>query len=552
MKKRRIFIGVFLITIIVACLPLFTVNCINGHDIEYHLLRIEALKEGILHGHPFLRVNMLFFCGEGYASSLFYPDFLLYLPALLRVFGLGINGAYHVFVAFCIICGFISCYFSVRYITGQDMSALLSAVIFTLCQYHIDDIYTRSAVGEYTAFIFFPLVIAGLFDLMYRDLKKPWILGAGMAGVLLCHTLTTFFSLILCVFALICSVKRLRQEPKILLRLFLTAVAVLLMTAFYWLPMLEQLNTTTFAYVKSKFDLDYEKLLLRDVFQNELPGMGISVFLLVLPRLFIKARGEERKDGYRFADFCLIFGLLFTLGTTGLFPWKRAAKYLNFVQFPWRLFIVASSLLAIAAGIYIVIWAEEMWQGAGEKLSPLITLIVLAIMISSAVGNLNRIDEGYYSYSDDYFEYGPHTKTVIGGEWLPITVTDREKLGDDADLAYTDGGEIEIERIDNKVAVEGLTGEEAYVDVPYIYYYGYKAINAENGEQLPLDGSGENGRARIYPGGAKAFTVYYGGTLLQTISSWLSFIAILGGLAFVCFHRKWNFPMKNLKKPAEK
>ena len=86
-------------------MPLFTVNCIGGHDIAYHLLRIEALKTGILQGRPFLRINMLFFGGMGYASSLFYPDFLLYFPAVLRVLGVGINLSYHLFVALCIILG---------------------------------------------------------------------------------------------------------------------------------------------------------------------------------------------------------------------------------------------------------------------------------------------------------------------------------------------------------------------------------------------------------------------------------------------------------------
>ncbi len=83
------------ITFIYACFPLFTVNCINGHDIEYHLLRIESLKAGIEAGLPFLRVNLLFFGGEGYASSLFYPDFLLYFPAVLRAMGLSINLSFH-------------------------------------------------------------------------------------------------------------------------------------------------------------------------------------------------------------------------------------------------------------------------------------------------------------------------------------------------------------------------------------------------------------------------------------------------------------------------
>ncbi len=83
-RKNQISAAVFVITMIIACAPLISRYCINGHDLEYHLLRIESLKEGILMGKPFLKVNVLFFGGAGYASSMFYPDFLLYIPALLR------------------------------------------------------------------------------------------------------------------------------------------------------------------------------------------------------------------------------------------------------------------------------------------------------------------------------------------------------------------------------------------------------------------------------------------------------------------------------------
>ncbi len=96
-RKQTVIISC--IALFAACLPLFTVNCIGGHDIAYHLLRIESLKTGIQNGLPFLRVNMLFFNGQGYASSLFYPDLFLYIPALLRVAGVGINASCHIFIA---------------------------------------------------------------------------------------------------------------------------------------------------------------------------------------------------------------------------------------------------------------------------------------------------------------------------------------------------------------------------------------------------------------------------------------------------------------------
>ena len=147
-KQNMFVLGIFLITIFFVCTPLMTGNCINGHDIEYHLLRIEALKEGILMGKPFLKINVLFFGGQGYASSLFYPDFLLYIPAVLRALGVGINACYHIFIAFCLIATYASAFYCTKKITGSVYSASAAAVILTLSQYHVDDIYTRSAAGN--------------------------------------------------------------------------------------------------------------------------------------------------------------------------------------------------------------------------------------------------------------------------------------------------------------------------------------------------------------------------------------------------------------------
>ena len=95
-RENRITLFFFLITMIVATSPLVSRYCINGHDLEYHLLRIESLKEGIRIWRPFMKVNTLFYGGAGYASSLFYSDILLRIPALLRVCHLSIGKSFHI------------------------------------------------------------------------------------------------------------------------------------------------------------------------------------------------------------------------------------------------------------------------------------------------------------------------------------------------------------------------------------------------------------------------------------------------------------------------
>ena len=529
---------------LIACLPLFSVNCINGHDTIYHLLRIEALKVGIQNALPFLRVNMLFFGGEGYASSMFYPDFLLYIPSFCRTAGIGINTSYHIFVAFCIAAGFVSAFAAIRAISESEVAALSGAAAFTLCQYHMDDIYTRGAVGEYTAYIFIPLVLYGIYDLMYKDLSRPYILSIGMVGVLLCHTLTTLMCAALCALAAAVRIQIFIKRPKLLLKAMLCALSSLSLSAFYWLPVLEQMASNTFRYSGGYFDVNYEKLLLREVFYGQSPSMGAALFALILTGLLIDRKGKYI-ESVRFADFCGFSGALFALCSTGFFPWERLAKYLSFVQFPWRLFEVSSPLLAFAGGIYvgrlISLYEPSASLSSLSQKEPTekhlsgrgAAFAVFVFMSIFAISAIEQNTEGYYSYSSDYFDYARYTEEVIGGEWLPRSVQSRHRLTDDAMVAYTsDGKKLPVSRYKNTIVVSDLAESEVYIDVPFIYYLGYEA-KTPNAQSLKLDGSGENGRVRIYTGGEKSFTVRYAGTLCQRLSEALSIISTLGFASWI-------------------
>ncbi len=549
-KERRFSIIFLSVVFLTACLPLFTVNCINGDDVTYHLLRIESLSRGINMGLPFLRVNVLFFGGAGYASSLFYPDLLLYIPALLRCAGVGINASYHIFVAVCVLLGMLSAYFSARFITGRAEASLIVSAVYTLCQYHIDDIYTRSAAGEFTAYIFLPLVIAGIYDLLYKDYAHPYILCLGMAGVVLCHTLTTVLCLLLGAAAVLAGIRLFIRKPSVFIRLLLSGAVVILLTAFYTIPLAEQLLCSSFRVSEASFDVDYEKLLLVDVFKNEAYRMGIAPYLLLLPRLLTGAAEEgERKEeagagSFKgnlagFADFLSVCGLAGTLCTTGAFPWGRFSRYLSFVQFPWRLFEVVSVLLSFSAGIYILC-------AAGDRIR-LYAIAALMIMIVSCVSNYGRIDKGYYSYSDDYFDYDKYTAEVIGGEWLPETVESRSALLKRAGTALSsEGEEIDVVRDKNALEISSLDGDEEYLDVPFVYYRGYSASDGEGG-RLRLDGSGENGLVRVYPEGKRFVRVEYAGTAAQKAADIISALTFLGlaGIEII-------YLIKNLTKEKEK
>ncbi len=534
-SNRKLFIIITVIVLFTACMPLFTLNCIGGHDITYHLLRIEALKTGIMSGRPFLRVNMLFFGGMGYASSLFYPDLLLYFPALLRVFGVGINLSYHLFVALCIILGFISSYYCGKHVSKSSYAALITAIIFTLYQYHLYDIYVRSAAGEYTAVIFVPFVIAGLYDLIYEDLRHPGFLFIGMAGVILCHTITAVICLVLCLASVIVDLRNIAECPKKMIRLFATALMTLGVTAFYWMSVCEMLSTGIFS-TDFSFDAAYEAAKLWEIPFNEYNRMGAAVLLLLLSALLIREKE-------RFADFCAVSGLIITVCATGVFPWERLSGVLGFMQFPWRLFVVTGPLLAFAEGIYLSRFASETKGGREQNgtgyVSRILLVIVTAVMLLSACGNFGNVKEEYYSYSDDYFDYLPFTAEVIGGEWLPTAASDREALLEQSDRAFTDNGtETGITRYKNELIAESIPQGTVYIDVPFVYYKGYAAENTETGEELTVTGEGRNGCVRVYTNGAGRVHVFYRGTLLQHIGTAISAGILIGIIIYFILRKK--------------
>lgn len=581
-RKNQIKAAVFLITVFIACVPLISRYCINGHDLEYHLLRIESLKEGILIGKPFLKVNTLFFGNAGYASSMFYPDFLLYIPAVLRIFGVSINASYHIFAAVSIILCYLTTYQCVRGMTGSAYGGMIAAVTMSLCQYHLDDIYIRGAVGEYTAFIFVPVVIYAIYNIIYEEADKPGLFILGYAGVLLCHTSTFIMCTAFGAAALLINFKKTIGNIRVLKRLCIYVAATLLLTCFYWLPMLEQFMDTSFYVSTPWMQPKDEAVEFLNIFGAQFPSLGYVCVLMLIPRIFMRKyavsgrsvdevkreisegvlpkQDKEKINVIAYADLLLLAGILFTVITSDLIPWERIGRYVSFIQFPWRFFIMGSALFSVAAGLIY-----SRLTGNDDEMTEIMTfnkeastrvinagaVILAAVLIINGISAFNILKkgvQGYYDYSDDYYSYKPYTANVIAGEWLPSAVNDRDTLIDDSESMTDDEGKA-VDFVRNKNAIEADINESfKYVDVPFIYYLGYKATISDGEgktEILPVTGEGHNGMCRVYLQGHDKgrLRVSYAGTGIVHISSAVSIVTLI--LLIVLYIRKKRMPVKH-------
>lgn len=195
--EHGIVAGILTLSILLAYLPYCTDYMGLGADGAFHLLRIEGLKETLLHGGQFpVRVQEYWLYGHGYAVSSFYGDLFLVFPALLRLIGFSLMDAYKIFVLAVLAGTAVIAYRSFYRCTGNRYGALLGSVLYELAPYHIYNIYNRNAVGEYLGMMFLPMVICGFYRIYTQDEKKQDYVGAkmslivGLSGILQSHILT--------------------------------------------------------------------------------------------------------------------------------------------------------------------------------------------------------------------------------------------------------------------------------------------------------------------------------------------------------------------------
>lgn len=86
-RKNKNLILVFGLITLLSSLPLFMREILNGHDLMFHLLRIERIAEEMRNHNLPVRISSLWMDGYRYPVSVFYGDILLYLPAFFRVIG---------------------------------------------------------------------------------------------------------------------------------------------------------------------------------------------------------------------------------------------------------------------------------------------------------------------------------------------------------------------------------------------------------------------------------------------------------------------------------
>lgn len=548
LRENRILILVSLLVGALFCYPYLMRNFLGiEQDTFFHLSRIEGLSRSFSHGDFLPQIYPYKNNGYGYASPSFYCDLLLSIPALLYLAGLSLSFCYKFTVLSITFFTCFSCARMIQRITKNQAAAIIVSIAYVFCNYRISDVYVRGALGEVMAMIFLPVLLSGLYEILEARHSEQWpLLCIGLSGLVLSHNLTFLMGVVLMILFCLRYWKQIgREQWNVLLK---ASAFAFLLTAWFTLPMLEQLNSQEFyvGYYASSSDLAANAMPLRQYLQNfinfgqggyALPAgqvmtLNPGIFLSIMPLLFLILPKATRKQ-HPFAYFSLILGLVFLVLPSDLFPWD-SMTFLRVLQFPWRLLTLATILLCIPAAAVL----QEL--PLLQKKAIRITLVILLL----AEGTIHLISAAERTFGitssttwqdvldgaliDPYYSAFYVRVELAGADYLPVGSpyfnqrSTALKAADGSDLseAITKDGTTSSFTVSKQDA-----GQE--IILPITWYKGYQVYEIVNGKKVKVDTAPSSERmVSFYAQHAGIYVCVYQPTLIRILSICTSAAAI--------------------------
>ena len=573
-KSFHYFLIVFFSSFI--CIPLLskTINLYQDDGVQ-HICRLMGTMQSI-EENPVFPVIMSNFCnGFGYSWNLFYSIATAYVPLLFKLFGASYVGCIKLFIyAITILSGFTMYEFTKR-VTKKPNTALLAAIFYILLPYRLTDMYMRIAIAELASFIFLPMVFHGIYAIFEdsqkdEQEKKPMslILIVGTVGLFLTHTVITLYTAIFAFLYLILQCRRINR--KVILRLGISLLIVLLLTAFFWVPLLEHKMATEYEVFQegrmSRVDvLAYYKLSFSQLLFTQNGGRIFEIgLLLIIGSIFaVRAIYKEKlnQTEQNHTIFFLILGIVCTFLTLRIFPFEKLPDLLCMIQFTFRFLEFIGFFLSFTAAIGFTYLFRKF---------AITDVLIYGIIAFLLLVPLNRLmDYVEHGWTEDMlwpaFPVTEQTGRVHAGcasfEYLPTKAFEnRTYLVEREDRTYCLKGLAKIEEEKNgtnlKMELQPET-KELTLELPYIYYLGYEVkIKGEEDaeeewERVSIQES-ENGFLSINLSNLNQEETYllevsYHGTTAMKISYGVSVISFMALVGYWLFTKKKVLKEKQTK-----
>ena len=571
-KDKVIHYIIIIAASLIAAIPLINLRIYGTDDGYVHMLRIFGMEQILKEQNfpPFIYSK--FANGFGYAINLFYSPIVTYGPLFFRIFGLHYYTCLKLFAYSTILISCFTMYNFLYDVSKKREIAILGAVIYAFIPYRLETIFNRFAIGEFTAYIFFPMLFHGLFNLLKGDGKKHYYIAIAAIGLILTHTISTEYSAIFALLYIIFNFKQLKNKG-VIRKIVINVIFILAITTFFTVPLMEHkilgnyviFNSTSMRSLPSDVQNSTIKIsqLFKDIGEVNGVSFKIGIPLIILTLLgIVSYKKVDKNIRSEYITFTVIAMISLAM-VTKLFPWIIMPKILTTLQFAWRMQAFFEFALSIICAINLYYFIDIICKKSSknskdtkvhtktENLYNMLLLFAIIVIITSMM----KIDYNY-SYekekflTDEEYETKINEKNSIWSinrEYLPEKV-DVKKLG----KSYLDYRENRVYVLDGNATIINEKKEDlqlefdienykanTILELPYIYYLGY-TVTTEQNEKIQMFES-NNGMLAIKLDEnieSAHITVKYTGTTIEKVSYLISAISIITFVGYVIYSKK--------------
>jgi len=543
-QRDALLVATLFLLVVVLYLPLLGRQGFFSHEDATPYYRVLEYVGEIRDGHWLPQSFPRLFRGAGYAFPRFYPP-LGNAVAVALTFATGdVVAGVHLAFLLSVLCSALTMYTLLKALSADRTAAFLGALAYVGVPYRFENVFIRGALAESWAFVWYPLILLGLWR-AGREGRVPFYLPFVLAALVLTHPpMTLYFAVVTLVLAPIWAPPA--EGRRRWLALGAAGLAALGLSAWSWLPQQHYLPTVWAAvpsavwadpaYVQAgrvPLETALTGLPKRNGLNLSVGWLTLAAHLLVLrawlrPAAAPEGRGIERAARLLLVPWWLL--LLFLVEPRVLLAVLPAP--FGYIQFPWRV-VGLMGLLAVASFACSVAATRERWIR--------IAAVALVVFVIARAGIAPSVIPRWTStYLEQQMAQGRKFGLTGRSEYLPRTVPGpgadydgalQALLGTIASAPRTSPG-VRVDSLEQRGSATDLvvTAEApGTVVLPTIYYDFYTARLAD-GARLPARDSG--GLLAIdVPAGRESIAVREGLTRVTWIGLGISLatLLILGG-----------------------
>lgn len=335
-------------------LILDTIPAYANQDTLFHIIRLSGLKN-VWTSPINYELN-----STGSLVNAFYPWLTMYPMYIIYFLTGDYSISYTLYYCLLSIAGLYISYFSMRVITREEWPSFCFSIIYVFSSYRFTNVYYRAALGEAISMTFLPLVLCGIYLILFDNYKKWLILSFGITLIAYSHLISLYLTGVFTLVILFISIafidnrrERIISFARAILSSILFSSGMLIQLVYYGLnDNLARPEGVTEVFKLHAFS--FLQILEKSIFeQYSFYSVGFGIILLIFFGLIYAVSHKSEK--HFFPHMLSFLSIILLISTSSLIPWGTISEFsvIGVIQFPWRLNVYITLFAITAFSMYV-------------------------------------------------------------------------------------------------------------------------------------------------------------------------------------------------------